>query len=159
MWSYYCCKSIGLVYPLGNRCQVPVRQHPLSCSIDQACYDHNITEASASFSKALALSCAPSHDNDWMNVVLYKPINPHLQNLMFPTFPWSTSNIWDENVLWCICHRVADFMVDHQIGCSSKGNRISWHDTLRDWLFSSSVSCYSPQEGSLLVWLWFIQTF
>ena len=39
----------------------PLHQHPLSCSIDQACYDHLIAETPDPHSKPLALSCTLHH--------------------------------------------------------------------------------------------------
>ena len=39
-----------------------------------------------------------------------------------------------------VCHAVTDPFSDHQVGCGGNGDRIHWHDSLRDALYLAAQS-------------------
>ena len=62
---------------------VPLRQRPLSHSIDEACFRHLLTSAPDIRSKGLAHSTALPHAGAWLNVVPSTSLGLHLQDKEF----------------------------------------------------------------------------
>ena len=114
----------------------------VSHSIDQANYDHLITSAQDTRSKALALSTAIPHAGDWLSVVPSQALGLHLQDWEFRLCLqyWLGLQMVSEGTSCPICQAEADPQGDHQVGCGGNGDRIFRHDSIRDALFSAAHS-------------------
>ena len=125
-----------------NDLDIPLRQKCLSHSIDQANYDHLITSAQDTRSKALALSTAIPHAGDWLSVVPAQALGLHLQDWEFRLCLqyWLGLQMVSEGTSCPICQAEADPQGDHQVGCGGNGDRIFRHDSIRDALFSAAHS-------------------
>ena len=62
---------------------VPLRQRPLSHCVDDATYNHLLTSAPDTRSRALAVSTALPHASDWLNVTPSPTLGLHLQDREF----------------------------------------------------------------------------
>ena len=121
---------------------VPLRQRPLSLSIDLASFDELIVCSQDDRSRALALSTALPHAGDWLNVVPSKDLGLHLHDLEFRLCLqyWLGLRMVEEGAVCPVCQRVTDPYGDHQIGCGGNGDRIHRHDSIRDAVFSAAQS-------------------
>ena len=66
-----------------NDIDVPITQHSLSRSIDEASFDALLASAPNTRSKALALSSAIQHAGDWLNFIPSSALGLHLQDREF----------------------------------------------------------------------------
>ncbi len=121
---------------------VPLRQRPLSHTIDLASFDELIACSQDDRSRALAHSTALPHAGDWLNVIPSKALGLHLQDLEFRLCLqyWLGLRMVEEGAPCPVCQRVADPYGDHQIGCGGNGDRIHRHDSIRDAVFSAAQS-------------------
>ena len=119
---------------------VPLRQRPLSHSIDEACFHHLLTSAPNIRSKALAHSTALPHAGAWLNVVPSTSLGLHLQDKEFRLCLqyWLGLRMGEEGARCPICLGASDAFGDHQVGCGGNGDRIHRHDSIRDALFSAA---------------------
>ena len=121
---------------------VPLRQRPLSRSIDEAVFTSLCESAPDTRSRALALSSSLPHAGDWLNAIPSSSLGLHLQDKEFRLCLqyWLGLRMVDEPITCPVCHGVADVFGDHQVGCGGNGDRIYRHDSLRDALFSAAQS-------------------
>ena len=121
---------------------IPLRQRPLSFSIDEASLDHLLSTAPDPRSRALALSTALPKAGDWLNVVPSATLGLHLQDQEFRLCLqyWLGLRMLEEGAHCPICLGAADAFGDHQVGCGGNGDRIHRHDSIRDALFSAAQS-------------------
>ena len=121
---------------------VPLRQRHLSRCIDEASYSLLLTEAPDTRSKALALSSAIRHAGDWLSVIPSSALGLHLQDREFRLCLqyWLGPRMIEDGLHCPICHTVVDPFGDHRVGCGGNGDRIHWHDSIRDAVFSAAQS-------------------
>ena len=121
---------------------VPLRQRPLSRSIDEAVFTSLCESAPDTCSRALALSSSLPHAGDWLNAIPSSSLGLHLQDKEFRLCLqyWLGLRMVDEPITCPVCHGVADVFGDHQVGCGGNRDRIYRHDSLRDALFSAAQS-------------------
>ena len=127
---------------------IPLRQRPLSHSIDDATYNQLLTSAPNIRCKALALSTALPHAGDWLNVIPSSTLSLHLQDREFRLCVsyWLGLHMTREGPCPA-CGNKADPYGDHQIGCGGNGDRIQPHDSIRDALFSvAQTAALAPRK-------------
>ena len=119
---------------------VPIRQHPLSISIDEAVYNHLISTAPDTCSRALVLSSSLPHAGDWLNVVPSASLGLHIhdQEFRYSLWYWLGVPLFGKVYRCPECGLNADIMGDHQVGCGGNGDRISRHNNIRDVLFNAA---------------------
>ena len=100
---------------------VPHRQKPLSHSIDDCCFQL-LPDSAPDMRSALGLHIP---DRYFSLCLVY----------------WLGLRMVGEDNSPCpICQGRADGYGDHQVGCGGNGDRIHWHDSIRDALFSAAQS-------------------
>ena len=121
---------------------IPVNQKALSHAIDRATFDHLLSLAPDTRSKALALSTAISHAGDWLTVVPSQSLCLHLLDREFCTCLqyWLGIPMLEKGIRCPVCQSPADLYGDHQVGCGGNGDRIHRHNSLRDALYSAAQS-------------------
>ena len=120
---------------------VPLRQRPLSHSIDEAIFDHLATTTNVRH-RALVLSTSLPHAGDWLSVVPSPALGLHLQDKEFRLCLdyWLGLRLFEDGSICPICQVAADPFGDHQVGCGGNGDRIHRYDSIRDALFSAVQS-------------------
>ena len=118
---------------------VPPTQHCLSRTIDEASFDTLLASAPNSRFKTLALSSAIRHAGDWLNVVPSSALGLHLhyREFQFCLQYWLGLQMFEDNRR---CQADADPLGDYQMGCGGNSDRILWHNSLRDAVFSAAQS-------------------
>ena len=133
--------------------EVPIRQHPLSISIDEAVYDHLISAAPGTRSRALVLSSSLPHAGDWLNVVPSGSLGLHIhdQEFRYSLRYWlGVVPLYGKAYQCPECSLNADIMGDHQVGCGGNGDRISRHNNIRDVLFNAAqTAALGPRKEVL----------
>ena len=121
---------------------VPLTQHCLSQSIDEASINTLLASAPDSRSQALALSTSIVHAGDWLNVVPSLALGLHMQDreFRFCLQYWLGLNMFDDRGPCPVCHSAADPYGDHQIGCGGNPDRIHRHNSVRDVIFSAALA-------------------
>ena len=119
---------------------VPLTQHCLSRTIDEASLNTLLASASDSRSQALALSTSIVHAGDWLNVVPSPALGLHMQDreFRFCLQYWLGLKMFDDRGPCPVCHSAADPYGDHQIGCGGNPDRIHHHNSVRDVIFSAA---------------------
>ena len=119
---------------------VPLRQHVLSRVIDEASFNVLIDSAPDTRSRALALSSAIPHADDWLNVVPTSALGLHLLDREFrPCLQyWLGLPIFTEGGRCPDCQVLADPFGDHHVGCGGNGDKIHRHNSIRDAIFSAA---------------------
>ena len=135
---------------------VPLREHSLCHSVDIASYHHLLSEAPDSRCRALALSSAISHADDWLDVVPSSTLGLHLHDHEFRLCLqyWLGLPMVEEGSHCPICLRAVDQFGDHQVGCGDhqvgcggNGDKIHRHDSVRDALFSAAqTAALAPRK-------------
>ena len=122
--------------------EVPIRQHSLSVSIDEAVYDHLISTAPDTRSRALILSSSLPHAGDWLNVIPSAALGLriHHQEFRYSLKYWLGVPLYGNTYQCPECGRNADTMGDHQVGCGGNGDRIARHNNIRDVLYNAAQS-------------------
>ena len=132
--------------------EVPIRQHSLSVSIDEAVYDHLISTAPDTRSRALVLSSSLPHAGDWLNVIPSAALDLriHHQEFRYSLKYWLGVPLYGNTYQCPECGRNADTMGDHQVGCGGIGDRIARHNNIRDVLFNAAQSAdLGPRKEAL----------
>lgn len=121
---------------------VPLRQRPLSHSIDEATHQVLLSSAPDTRSSALALSTSLPHAGDWLNVVPSTSLGLHLHDKEFRLCLqyWLGLRMAEDGTTCPVCQRLADGYGDHQVGCGGNGDRIYRHNSIRDAIFSAAQS-------------------
>ena len=121
---------------------VPLRQHPLSLTIDKASHQNLLSSSPSIRSRALALSSSLPHAGDWLNVVPSPSLGLHLQDREFRRCLryWLGVPLYNSSYSCPECHGTADPFRDHQVGCGGNGDRISRHNSIRDVVFCAAQS-------------------
>ena len=127
----------------------PLRQRPLSHSIDEASFQYLLSSAHSIRSRALAHSSSLRHAGDWLNLVPSTSLGLLLKDREFRCCLryWLGVHLHGIPFPCPECHGTADTFEDHQVGCGGNGDRISRHNAVSDVIFSES------QLLSRLLWL------
>ena len=136
---------------------VPLHQKPLSYAIDDASYQHLLSTAPTTRSRALTLSCGLPHAGDCLNVVPSPPMGLHLQDKEFRSCLryWLGVSLHSSSYPCPECEGIADVFGDHRVGCGGNGDRIPRHNTVQDALFCAAQSAAlvpTKEVLSLLPW-------
>ena len=121
---------------------VPLHQHSLSLSIDDASFQRLLYSTPFNRSRALAHSSSLPHAGDWLNVVPSASLGLHLQDCEFQCYLryWLGVPL-NSNPFPCPeCRSITDSFGDHQIRCGGNGDRIFQHNAIRDVVFSAAQS-------------------
>ena len=123
-----------------DKIDVPLRQRPLSHSIDEATFDHLLATTTNVRHRALVLSTSLPHAGDWLSVVPSPALGLHLQDKEFRLCLdyWLGLRLFEDGSICPICQVAADPFGDHQVGCGGNGDRIHRHDSIRDAHFSAA---------------------
>ena len=131
---------------------VPLLQHSLSLTIDEATFD--ILRASATHlrQKVLMLSTSIRHAGDWLNVVPSSALGLHLQDQEFHLCLkyWLGLQIFEEHQKCPVCLTLADRFGDHYVGCGGNADIIFRHNSLRDAVFSVAALVPRKEVPSLI---------
>ena len=121
---------------------VPLRQKPLTYAIDDASYQHLLSTAPTTRSRALTFSCGLPHAGDCLNVVPSPPMGLHLQDKEFRSCLryWLGVSLHSSSYPCPECEGIADVFGDHRVGCGGNGDRIPRHNTVQDALFCAAQS-------------------
>ena len=121
---------------------VPLRQHALSLSIDEALYQHILATTPSIRARALAFSSALPHAGDWLNGVPSAALGLHLHDKEFRSCLryWLGVPLHSSSYSCPECRSTADPFGDHQIGCGGNADRIARHNAIRDVLFGAAQS-------------------
>ena len=121
---------------------VPLLQHSLSRTIDEATFDILRASATHPRQKALMLSTSIRHAGDWLNVVPSSALGLHLldQEFRLCLKYWLGLQIFEEHQKCPVCLTLADKFGDHHVGCGGNADRIFRHNSLRDAVFSAAQS-------------------
>ena len=121
---------------------VPLLQHSLSRTIDEATFDIFRASAAHPRQKALMLSTSIRHAGDWLNVVPSSALGLHLldQEFRLCLKYWLGLQIFEEHQKCPVCLTLADKFGDHHVGCGGNADRIFRHNSLRDAVFSAAQS-------------------
>ena len=132
---------------------MPHRQRPLSHSIDDCCFQLLLESAPDMQSTALAHSSSLPHAGDWLNAIPSSALGLHIPDRVFCLclMYWLGLRMVGEDDSPCpVCQGRADGYGDHQVGCGRNGDRIRWHDSIRDALFSAAQSAtLAPRREAL----------
>ena len=120
---------------------VPLRQHSLSLSIDDASFQHLHL---CTFHPLPSFGPLIQSASRWgrLNVVPSASLGLHLQNCEFQCCLCYWLGVpFHSNPFPCPeCRGIADSFRDHQVGCGGNGDRISRHNAIRDVVFSAAQS-------------------
>ena len=154
--SAICALAQAAARPVWDSIQdinVQVIQCCLSHAVDEAQYVTLLADAPDSRARALALSSSIPHAGDLLNVVpASTALGPHLQDREFHLclVYWLGLQMSEDGYQCPVCHGVADAFSDHQVGCGGNGDRIYWHDSLRNALFSACREKCAAQSAALV---------
>ena len=119
---------------------VPLHQHSLSVTIDEALHQHLLLTAPSTRARTLALSSALPEAGDWLNGVPSATLGLHLQDQEFRCCLryWLGVPLHSSPYSCPECHNTADPFGDHQVGYGGNGNRITRHNAIRVIIFSAA---------------------
>ena len=127
---------------------VPLTQHCLSRSIDEASLNTLLASAPESHSQALAFAISILHAGNWLNVVPSPALSLHMQDreFRFCLQYWLGLKIFDDRGPCPVCHSAAYPYGDHQIGCGGNTDKIHHHNSVRHVIISAA------QTAALTPW-------
>ena len=119
---------------------VSIHQRSLSRCIDEGSYNQLLTSAPDSRSRASVHSSSLPHAGDWLTVVPSAALGLHLSDREFrPCLQyWLGIRIYGEEGTCPVCHRLADPLGDHQVGCGGNTDRIARHNFICDSILSAA---------------------
>ena len=114
----------------------PLKQRPLSQTIDHAIYDEIYAIAPDLRSQALVLSTSNLHAGDWLRALPSSTLGLHIPDSEFRLSPVlvGLADVRGSPV----CTSPMDTFGDHAIGFGGNSDRIFQHNAIRDVLFSAA---------------------
>ena len=108
---------------------VPIYPCSLFQCIDGVSYSQLLTSAPDSYSLSTLSSSLP-HVKDWFTVVPSAALILHQSDKEFCLCLqyWLGIHIYGEEGICQVCHRLADLMRNHQVGCGGNNDRIAQHN-------------------------------
>ncbi len=121
---------------------IPLKQRALSAVIDESLFNHLLSSAPTTRSRALALSTSLPHAYDWLNVIPSPSLGLHLQDREYRSCLcyWLGVPMHNSQFSCPECHCLADPFGDHQVGCGGNSDRISRHNAIRDIIYNAAQS-------------------
>ena len=121
---------------------MPLRQHALSLTIDEALYQHILATTPSIRARALTFSSALPHAGDWLNGVPSAALGLHLHDKEFRCCLryWLGVPLHSSSYSSPECRSTADLFGDHQIGRGDNADKIARHNAIRDVLFGAVQS-------------------
>ena len=109
-------------------------QRAISQKVDKYCSNKPIEEAESERDKARINSLSISHVGDWLNTVPFEALGLNLRPRVLITSEQYRLGlkVYDSSGECIACGQRRDEFGDHSIVCSSEGERIFRHNTLRD---------------------------
>ena len=120
-------------------------QKQLSLKIDEKDHEKLLDDTESSREKARLHSVQLAHSGDWLNVVPSPSLGLQLHPPEFRVCVLYRlgMQIFDSDGTCAGCSQPgSDRLGDHAVSCASQGERIAWHNYLRDALYNTAVSAH-----------------